>query len=678
MKTPHTFALVAVIVGAVACTEAPRAVESAPTPQIAPFGIDLAQMDASVRPGDDFYKYVNGRWLATATIPPDKSSYGTTDMLVDKSEADVRTVVEGLPAEGGSELDRKVADFYGSWMDTATIERRGLEPLNADLDAIAALRSKQDLVRLMAHDQFSSPIGRYISADPADTTKYVVNLTQDGLGMPVRDYYLAKGEKFDRYRAAYKAYVSKILELIGDDDPAAHAAKIVALETRLAQVHWAPERQRDVKATNNPVDRAGLAKMVPGVNWDDFLSAAGIGSVQHLVVNETTALSDGAKLLDSEPLDTWKRYLAFHVASDYAPYLPAAFDEANFQFFSKTLRGVEQQRERWKRGVTLLNRNLGEAVGELYVSRFFPPASKAAIDQLVANLKTAMGARLATLAWMDDATRQAAQKKLASFEPRVGYPAKWRDYSSLTVARGTLFENVRAAREFEWQRQVKRLDQPVDRTEWEMTPQTVNAYYDPLLNQITFPAAILQPPFFDPAADPAVNYGAIGAVIGHEMGHGFDDQGREFDESGRIRNWWTPETSRKFEEATARLARQYDAFCPIPGLCVNGRLTMGENIGDLGGLEMAYTAYRLSLKGNEAPVLDRFTGDQRFFLAHAQIWRALQREDALRSQILGNPHAPSAARGALPERNIDAWYGAFDVKPGDKAYIAPDDRVHIW
>jgi endothelin-converting enzyme/putative endopeptidase len=667
----------AAVLATVGCTQAPRAAASA-KPAFGSFGVDLAQMDRSVKPGDDFYKYVNGKWLATVTIPPDKSRYGAFDALSDKAEADVRTVVEAAAKADQGSLARKVSDFYSSWMDAAAIERRGLEPLEPDLKAIAAVRSRADLARLMGQEPFSGPIGRYIAPDPADTARYVVNLTQTGLGMPGRDYYLRSGAKYDAYRASYKVYVTRVLELIGDTAAASSADAVIGLETRLAQIQWAPDRQRDVKATYNPVDRAGLARMIPSFDWDGFLSAADLGDVQHFVVNETSALSDGAKLLDSEPLDTWKRYLAFHIASDCAPYLPASFDDANFQFYSQTLRGVEQQRERWKRGVGQLNRYLGEAVGELYVAKFFPPESKAAIEQLAANLRAAMGERLRSLDWMDEGTRDQALKKLASFDPRVGYPATWRDYSALTVTAGQLFENVRAARQFEWHRQVSRLQKPVDRTEWFMTPQTVNAYYDPLMNQITFPAAILQPPFFDPAADPAVNYGGIGAVIGHEMGHGFDDQGRQFDAAGRIRNWWSPETNRKFVAATSRLGAQYEAYCPLDGLCVNGRLTMGENIGDLGGLEMAYTAYRLSLRGTEPPVLDGFTGDQRFFLSYAQIWRASQREDALRNLILTNPHAPSPARGSIPERNVDAWYAAFGVTAGDKAYISPEDRVHIW
>jgi endothelin-converting enzyme/putative endopeptidase len=563
-------------------------------------------------------------------------------------------------------------------MDAAKVEARGLTPLKADFDAIAAAASKKDLVRLMGRPDYTAPFGTYIMPDPADPTRYVVGVTQSGVGMPVRDYYLNEGEKFDGYRAAYKTYVTRIFELLGDKAPADSAAAVIALETKIAKVHWSPERQRDVQSINNPMDRAALAAAIPAVDWTVALEASGLGKVQQFLVNEISALKDGTALLDSEPIDVWKKYLAFHLANQYANELPKAFDAANFAFYGKALRGVEVQRDRWKRGMALLDTLIGEGVGQLYVARYFPAGHKARMDELVANLRAAMGQRLKTLAWMDDATRAEAMKKLATFDPRIGYPSTWRDYGAFAVDKGTLLENVRNGRRFEWQRQVGRLDKPVDRTEWGMNPQEVNAGYNPLMNQITFPAAILQPPFFDPKADAAVNYGAIGAVIGHEIGHGFDDQGREFDETGKIRNWWTESTNTRFVAQTEKLAAQYNAYCPLPNTCVNGKLTMGENIGDLGGLEMAYAAYQLSLEGKPAPVIGGFTGDQRFFMAHAQVWREVMREDALRNMILTNPHAPAAARGSIPERNMDAWYAAFAVKPGDKAYLAPEQRVRIW
>ncbi len=649
-------------------------------PALGTFGVDTAHMDRTVKPGDDFFAYVNGTWLDTFKIPADKAGYGVDETLNDKAEADIRALLEelGKTSPRAGSVGQKVVDLYASWMDEARIESRGIEPIKADLAAIEAVKTKPELLKLMGRTDFSAPFATYILPDPADPRRYVVGITQSGIGMPVRDYYLSTGEKFDAYRAAYKKYVTTIFQLLGDRAPAESAAAIIALETKLAEVHWAPERQRDIQAINNPMDRAALVKAVPAIDWTITLEPSGLGRVQNFFVNEVSALKDGAALLDSEPIGTWKKYLAFHLVDYYADQLPKAFDDAHFAFHRKTLRGVEAQRERWKRGIVLLDGLIGEGVGELYVARHFPPGHKAAVDELVANLLGAMGQRLRSLAWMDEATRAEAQKKLATFEPLIGYPSKWRDYSTFAVDRTRLLENVRHGRDFEWKRQVARLGQPVDRHDWGMTPQTVNASYNPLLNQIMFPAALLQPPFFDPHADPAVNYGAIGAVIGHEIGHGFDDQGREFDGTGTIRNWWTAATSEKFNAQTGKLAAQYEKVCPLPATCINGKLTMGENIGDLGGLEMAYTAYKLSLGGKPPPVLDGFTGDQRFFMAYAQSWRAMMREDALRNLLLSNPHAPPAARGSVPARNIDAWYEAFRVKPGDKEFIPPTDRVRIW
>ena len=658
----------------------PAAVVETPKAAIGTFGIDLTAMDKAVKPGDDFFKYVNGTWLATFKMPADKTRYGAFDGLRDKAEDDVRSILEELtktpPATGS--VQEKVVNLYNSWMDEAAVEAAGITPIKADLDAINAAKTKADIIKLMGNIDYSGPIGTYISPDPVDPNKYTVFISQTGLGMPNRDFYLDKNERFVGYRAAYKAYVTKVFELLGEKDAAKSADAVIALETKLATVHWANERQRDVQATNNPVDRAGLKKMIPAMDWDVFLAGINLGDQQNFVVAETTALRDGAKLLDTQPVDAWKKYLTFHITSDYANALPKAFDDANFDFYRKALNGQEAQRDRWKRGVGLLDGLIGEGVGEIYVTKYFPPESKTKMDELIANLRAGMGERLKTLEWMDEPTRAEAQKKLATFDPRVGYPVKWRDYTAFTVTPGKLFDNIRNGRRFEWNRQIAQMKGPVDRTEWGMNPQTVNAYYDPTKNQITFPAAILQPPFFDPNADPAVNYGAIGAVIGHEMGHGFDDQGSEYDEAGKIRNWWTPATKAKFKEATTKFGAQYNAFCPLEGQCVKGDLTMGENIGDLGGLEMAYAAYHLSLGGKEAPVIDGFTGDQRFFMAHAQVWRAAIRDDALVNQMRTDPHSPAAARGSIPERNIDAWYNAFGVKEGDKAYIAPEGRVRIW
>lgn len=668
----------------VACSKSPATAPSAPSappkPAFGTFGVDLAQMDTTVKPGDDFFGYVNGKWLATFQIPADRSSYGTGTMIVEKTEADLHAIVESLAASNPAvgSVEQKVADMYASWMDEAGIDARGLAPVKPYLDRIDAAKNKADLMKLVGSIDYRAPFTLFMEPDTADPTRYVVWVTQSGLGMPNRDYYLNKGDKFDAYRAAYAVYVTKLLELSGDAKPAESARSVIDIENKIANVAWTAERRRKISETNNPMDRAGLAKLVQNVDWDVVLTGVGLGDANYFIVNETTAIRDGAKLLDSEPLPAWKAYLKFHFLNSYASDLTKEFDSAQFEFNAKALRGVERQRDRWKRGVTLIDQSLGEALGQIYVSKHFPPENKTKMQGLVANLRIALKQRLERSTWMDDATRAEAQKKLDAFEARIGYPDRWRDYSALTIERGKHFENARNARVFEWNRQVNRINQPVDRSEWFMTPQTVDAYYDPLKNQITFPAGILQPPLFDPNADPAVNYGAIGAVIGHELGHGFDDQGREFDGSGKVRNWWTPETNGRFVAATKKLGALYETYCPLENTCVKGELTMGENIGDLGGLEMAYTAYKLSLRGKEAPIIDGFTGDQRFFLSFAQAWRGKTRDDALRAQILTDPHSPRVARGTFPQRNMDAWYAAFAVQPADKLYLKPQDRVRIW
>jgi putative endopeptidase len=651
-----------------------------PKAAVGTFGVDLSAMDTSIKPGDDFYGYVNGKWLASFQIPPDRPVYGTGTVVSETVERDLHAIIDELVASKAASgtLEQKVAEIYSGWMDDARIEARGVAPIAPYLSRVASVANKADLTKLLGTIDYQAPFAVQIDADTVDPTRYTVWIGQSGLGMPNRDYYLNKGERYDAYRAAYATYVTKLFELVDYKDPARAAKQVIGIETRLAAVHWAPERQRKVSEVVNPMDLAKLRKLVPNVDWNVVFTGLGVGDTQNIIVGETTAIRDGAKLLDSEPLDAWKAYLTCHFIDSYASALPKAFDDAQFEFRSKSLRGIEKQRDRWKRGLAMINGTIGEGLGELYVRKHFTPDTKAKMDALVGTLRAALTERLKTLSWMDDATRAEALRKLDAFEPRIGYPDKWRDYSALTIEPGKLFENVHAARVFDWERQIKRIKDPVDRSEWGMTPQTVDAYYDSLKNQITFPAGILQPPFFDPNADPAVNYGAIGAVIGHEIGHGFDDQGREFDGSGKVRNWWTPETNAKFIDATQKLGALYHTYCPLEGLCVNGDLTMGENIGDLGGLEMAYTAYKLSLNGRQAPVLDGFTGDQRFFLSYAQAWRGKTRDDQLRAQILTDPHSPRAARGAVPPRNMDAWYAAFNVQPTDQQYLKPEERVRIW
>lgn len=663
-------------------TTAPPASTAVPAkPALGVFGVETSNMDTSVTPGDDFFRYANGTWLATFQMPADKSRFGAFDALADKSEADVKAVVEALaagkPAPGTTAA--KVGDMYASWMDEAGIEARGLTPLQPYLDRIATVTDANGVLALMATPDFAAPFGVGVVADPEDPTRYAVWASQGGLGMPDRDYYLGPDASFGKYRTAYRTYVTRILELLKDPAPAASADAVITLETAIARGHWPQADLRNVAKAIKAMPFADFKAFAPAIDWATFLPGLGLPAApDKIVAYGDTAVRDGSAIIAKYPIDTWKKYLAFHIASDNAAHLPKAFDDASFEFFGKTLRGVQVKRERWKRGVTLLDENIGEGVGEVYVAKFFPPEHKARMDALVVNLRRALEGRLEELPWMDEPTRAEALKKLARFEPRVGYPTKWRDYSTMTVEKGKHFENMAHARAFEWKRQVAHLGQPVDRAEWGMNPQTVNAGYNPLMNQITFPAAILQPPFFDVNADPAVNYGAIGAVIGHEIGHGFDDQGRAFDEAGRTRNWWTAETDEKFRAATKVLGSQYSGYCPVPDGCINGQLTMGENIGDLGGLTMAYTAYRLSLDGKEAPTIDGFTGDQRFFLAWAQVWRAMAREDDTRQRLVTDPHSMPEFRTNGVVRNMDAWYAAFDVKPEDKLYLAPEQRVKIW
>jgi endothelin-converting enzyme/putative endopeptidase len=649
--------------------------------EIGSWGIDLDARDLSVDPGDDFNRYANGHWIDTTEMPSDRSRYGSFDMLRERAEVQVHEILEELvadPASGGA-LGPMVADFYGAWMDTDAIEARGTAPLQPYLARIDAIEDRGDLLGIFGTVGYASPVGVGTLEDPADPTRYIAFASQDGLGMPNRDYYLNEGEEYEAFRTAYRAYIVQLFDLAGIENGADRADRIIALETQMAETQWEPARQRDIQQIYNPMNREQLAELAPQFDWTPWLEGIGLGSVDTVVAAETTAITAAGELIDSVPLDTWKDYLTFHFISDNAAYLPAAFDEARFNFFGRTLRDTPDQRDRWKRGVELVDDNIGEAIGQIYVDRHYPPESQRQMTELIANLRAALQERIENSDWMDEATRAEAVAKLTAFEPRIGHPVEWIDYSDLEIRRDDLLGNVQRAQQHEFNLALERLPHPVDRELWGMNPQTVNAYYNPLLNQITFPAAILQPPFFDPNADPAVNYGAIGGVIGHEIGHGFDDQGRQFDGTGRIRDWWTEETAAEFEVRTARFGAQYDAFEPIPGLHVNGELTMGENIGDLGGLEMAYSAYRRYVaEHGEPPVIDGLTGDQRFFLSWAQVWRGLIRENALRERILTDPHSPQEFRANGPVRNIDAWYEAFGVEPGDAMYIPPEERVRIW
>jgi len=679
MKT-NRLALVSALLlaGAAPILAQPAAPRPSAASRFMPWGVDLAARDLAIKPGDDFWRYANNTWFQHNPIPGDRTSWGVGTLLSEDVELQLRDIVQTAD-RGTDPVSRQVAAFYASYMDEAGIEARGLAPARPWLDRIAAAQTRDDLLHLFALPGIPSPVNVGIIPDPANPTRYIAFASQSGLGMPNRDYYLREGAEYDRYRAAYRDYLITLQRLAGIADPEAKADSIIALEHRIAEAHWTPERSRDIREIYHPMNRDQLQQLAPQFNWTSWLEGQGLGAVQTVVAAQTTAIAAEGQLFAEVPVDTWKNWLTVRFLSNYAQFLPRAFDEANFNFYSHTLNGVERQRDRWKRGLDVLNGAIGEAVGEIYVRRHFPDESRRQMTELIANLRGALAERLRQNAWMDDATRAEALAKLDAFDPRIGNPVRFIDYSSIRTDRGDLLGNVLRSAEFAWNLQLSRLPNPVDRSLWSMTPQTINAYYSPLTNQITFPAAILQPPYFNPSADPAVNYGAIGAIIGHEIGHGFDDQGRRFDASGRLRDWWTETASQRFTERTARLKAQYDSYAAIPGLNINGQLTMGENIGDLGGIEMAYAAYqRYVAQHGPLPVLNGLTPDQRFFLSYAQAWRSQVREGALRVRVLTDPHSPPEWRVNGVVRNVDAWYRAFNIQPGDRLYLPPEQRVHIW
>jgi putative endopeptidase len=659
--------------------------EPAPAPggaaELGAWGIDLEAADPSVAPGDDFHRFVNGHWLETFVMPPDKARYGVFDALRERSTEQVHEIVADLAAKDPAEgtLEQKVGEYFATWMNLEHLNALGADPLQPHLDKIAAIEDRENLMMAFANVHLVGPFGVGIIPDPADTTRYTIFATQDGLGMPDRDYYLLDDARFVQFRGAYRDYIVTLHELAGIEDAEAKADAIIKLETDLAQQHWSQAESRDIQKIYNPMTVAQIKELAPQFAWERMLDSLGLGGVEPIVVAQPSVMTAAGEMLESVPLETWKNYLAYHFIRTNAPFLSEAFDQANFEFYSRTLSGIEEQRERWKRGADLVNANLGEAVGKIYVERHFPPEAKAQMDELVANLRAALEERLGQNEWMDDETREQALAKLATFESRIGYPEKWTDYGPLEIEPGDMLGNSLRVTEFLWREQLDRLGGPVDRGIWPYPPQTVNASYNPLLNQITFPAGILQPPFFDPDADAAVNYGAIGGVIGHEIGHGFDDQGRRFDEQGRIRDWWTETADARFQERADRLVEQYNSYSPIEGMYINGRLTLGENIGDLGGLEMAYAAYQRHVaEHGEPPVLDGFTGDQRFFMAWAQVWRSMIRDDALRQRLVTDPHSPAEYRVNGVVRNIDAWYEAFEVESDAALYLPPEERVSIW
>jgi predicted metalloendopeptidase len=648
-----------------------------------PSGIDTSAFDRTVRPQDDLFRFVNGGWLKRTPIPDDAASWGAFNELDERSREAMRSILEEASrsnAPAGSE-ERKVGDLYASFLDSARVEALGVTPLKGELDRIAALKSTAELPAMFAHLArigIARPFGAGVGADPKKSSVNAVQIGQSGLTLPDRDYYLVNDARMTAVRQSYANYLTTLFTLASIPDPAGAASRVIALETALAGKQWERARNRDRNAVYNPMTVAKLAESTPHFDWKGYLGAAGIGAATDVIVNQPDYLVALDSIITATPIGTWREYLAAKLLDAYSPELSSPFVQARFDFRGKVLAGQVAQRARWKRAVQEVEGALGEAAGKLYVARNFRPEAKARIDELIRNLREAYSIGIDSLDWMTPATKARAKQKLAQFTVKIAYPDKWRDYSKLVIDRGDLPGNVMRARQWAYDDMIAQYGKPVDKSRWVMTPQTVNAYYMPTNNEIVFPAAILQPPFFDPNADDAVNYGAIGAVIGHEIGHGFDDQGRKSDGAGNLTDWWTPDDAKAFEERASRLGAQFEVLSPFEGAKVNPKLTMGENIGDLSGLAQAYRAYRISLKGKEAPVIDGFSGDQRFFIGFAQIWRTNDREASLRQQLLSDPHSPGEYRANVPVANNDAFQRAFDLKPGDKLYRTPDQRVRIW
>jgi putative endopeptidase len=651
-------------------------------PEIGPWGFDLTGMDRSVRAGDDFFRYSGGVWMRNTPIPLDRSSWSPFSILRANAESDVRAIVDDVARHQNApgSIEQKIAEYYMSYLDTDAIEKAGLVPVRSDLSAIAAVRSHEDVARLMSRPDINvfGPISITPWPDARNPDRYAINIVQSGLGLPNRDYYLKKDTKFVETCAKYRVYIENMLSSVSYADAGHSADAIVALETEIATLQWSNEKRANRDLTYNPKSRAALVAFAPDFPWMAALSSAQISTHNFFVLKELDAIGALTKLFRATPVATWRAYMMFHYLNDMADVLPVAFDDLSFDFNGRTLSGQPQKRERWKRATAALNIALGEAVGELYVRRHFTPEAKVQVAALVENLRSAYRVRIENLAWMSQETKQAALRKLAKLRVKIGYPDRWRDYSTLQVRLADPVGNRKRARLWDWQRRTARLDKPTDRDEWGMTPQTVNAYYNSFFNEIVFPAAILQPPYFDPNADAAVNYGGIGGVIGHEMGHGFDDQGSKSDENGVQRTWWKDDDTAKFKSLVAQLSRQYSHYAPLPGLNLDGAQTLSENIGDNGGLSVALEAYKISLHGSQAPVLDGFSGLQRFFLSWAQTYRENIRDEQLRADVTSDAHSPAEFRVNGVVCNMDAWYNAFGVKPGDNLYVDPANRVRIW
>ncbi len=635
------------------------------------WGVDIGTRDMSVKPGDDFQRYASGHWLDTNEIPADKSQNGVGSELADRNQEQLRAIVMGAPK------DSQLGAFYTSYMDEPRLEQLDAAPLKPDLDKVAAIKTKAEFTRYMAHTL--SGLGSTLYAlgpvpDLANPTVNIAYIGSNGMGMPDRDYYLL--DKYKPQRDAYRAYIQRTFEMIGEPSPSAAADKVMAFETAIAKISWPQADLRDIDKINNPMSLAQLQKYAPQFEWGVYLGEAKVMS-PHLLVTDNSAIKAVAALYGKTPLETLKTWQKFKVANDASNYLSKRFVDSRFEY-TKTLTGAKELRPRWRRGIAEVDGRLGELLGKTYVGRYFPAQSKTMMEDLVANLKKAAAERIQGNSWMGEATKKAALVKLSKMQVMVGYPDKFRDYSKLELKPDDLYGNVKRSAAFEWAYQMEDLNKPVDKKKWAMSPATVDAYNGGLENKIVFPAGILQPPFFDPQADAAVNYGAAGAIIGHEIMHGFDDQGRKIDENGAVRDWWTADDAKRFKALTDELGKQYSSYEAAPGIFINGALTMGENIGDMSGLEVAYSAYKMSLGGKPAPVVDGLTGDQRFFLAFAQAWRGKQRVDAIKTQVASDPHSPRRFRVIGPLRNLDAWYDAFGIGPDSKFYIPPEKRVRIW
>ena len=646
-------------------------------------GLELANMDKTIRPGDDFFMYMNGAWIDQTEIPADKASYGGFVILADEAQENLRVIIEesadGDFAKGTDE--QKVGDLYNSYLDMESRNARGIDPIRDHLRRIDAIASQEDLARYMAYGNkrgVSMPIDISQLADWNDASKYSMIVTQGGLGLPDREYYLKEDDESENIRQEYVAHIAKMFDIAGWPDGETRAASIMALETRLAEHNMTKEAVRNRAVNYKTYEKARWTEIMPEYQWGAWLDEAGVAEIESLVLYMTDYLGALDGILRETDIETWKTYLYWVELNDAGNILTADLDRQNFEFYGKTLSGLEEQRPMWRRATATVSGALGEVVGKVYVSKHFPPEAKARMEVLVGNLTKAYEVSIKDLDWMTDATKEEALRKLSKFEAKVGYPDEWKDYSALEIEPDDLYGNLERTALVEHQRQLDRHYGPVDRGEWGMTPQTVNAYYHPALNQIVFPAAILQPPFFNLAADDAVNYGAIGAVIGHEIGHGFDDQGSTFDGDGALRNWWTSEDRTEFEKRTSALVDQYNQFKPFDDLAVNGEFTLGENIGDLGGITIGLLAYKMSLNGEEAPVIDGFTGVQRVFLGYSQVWRNKYRDEEKRRRIATDPHAPAEYRANGAVRNVPEWYEAFDVQPDDALYLPPEERVKIW